>query len=123
MSANMTAHGRAVHQELVSLLEAVDHHTTNTALAADIERQLAECGYSFTPAPDSEEGDGTPREFLEYRAQGHDARRALVDAIDYADELGDYPRMAWWLMIMLGNYGYSISKGASARCWKGWDEL
>lgn len=120
---NMTAYGRAVHQALMSILETADHHKTNQALVADIERQLDERGYSFTPAPDSEDGDGTPQEFLDYRAQGHDARKALADAINYADELGDYDRMAWWLMIMLSNYGYRISDGASSRCWKGWDEL
>lgn len=120
---NLNVHGRAVHRALMSMLETADHHNTNQALAADIERQLSERGYSFTPAPASEEGDGMPREFREYRAQGHGASRALLDAINYADELGDYDRMAWWLMIMLSNYGYWISKGASARCWKEWDEL
>lgn len=121
----MTAHGRAVHQVLMSVLEVTDHHNTNHDLAAAIERALVERGYRIEVAPpnEDEEDDGTPREFIEYRAQGHSAQRALVDALTIADDCGDYVGMAWWLMIVLGNYGYWISDGAPTRWWKEWYEL
>jgi hypothetical protein len=124
---NMTAHGRTVLRVLMSVLEATDHHNTNHELAAGIERELVRRGYRIETAPknEDEETDGTPREFIQYRAMGHGAQRALLDALTTADDYGTYAEMAWMSMIMLSNYGCWIVKGdgAPVRSWKEWHEL
>jgi hypothetical protein len=119
----MTAHGRAVHDALIEAIEATDNHNTNALLAAGITADLARRGYRIVPLPDAElaqdEWNGLPREFCQYRAEGHDAHRALTDAVGDCDDVDSYAAMAQMLMVMLTNYGYRVGAESS---WKGWNE-
>jgi hypothetical protein len=125
---NMTALGRKIHQALMGELKATDQLGTNRELAEGVGLAMVRRGYTLAALPDEElaadKWNGLPREYCEYRAAGHDAGQALLDAVRDCDDEGSYDAMAAMVMIMLSNYGYQFTKGKGApkRCWKEWNE-